>query len=154
MNTSDLDKRLTQEVNDLSPELAPSRDLWSGIEKAINQPDQQRQNKTPWLVAASVVMAVTVGWYSNQQADFEQDSLVESIEANFAMQKQAVALQYTNVKPISPEAAAEFAKARETILAALAEDPSNPALLEILKYTQQRELELMHQINRPQWQQI
>lgn len=154
MNTSDLDKRLTQEVDNLSPELAPSRDLWVGIEKAINQPAQQRQNKTPWLVAASVVLAVTVGWFSNQQATLKQDSLVASIEANFAMQKQAVSLQYTNVKPISPESAAEFAKARETILAALAEDPNNPALLEILKYTQQRELELMHQINRPQWQQI
>lgn len=154
MNTSDLDKRLMQEVKDLSPELAPSRNLWLGIEKAINQPATKRLNRTPWLVAASVVMAITVGWFSHQQADIEKNSLVASIEANFALQKQAVALQYTNAKAISQEEAAEFTKARTMILEALADDPNNPALLEILKYTQQRELELMHQINRRQWQQI
>lgn len=154
MNTSDLEKRLTQDISDLSPELSPNRDLWPGIEKAINKPVQTERNRAPWLVAASVIMAVTVGWFANQQTDIDSHSLVASVEANFAMQKQAVSLQYTNAQEISPEAAAEFTKARETILEALAEDPNNPALLEILKYTQQRELELMHQINRPQWQQI
>lgn len=63
------DRALQQHINELPKEMSPERDLWVGIEKAIEHQSQQStvaptksSFKTPVAWAASVVAAVLLTW--------------------------------------------------------------------------------------------
>jgi hypothetical protein len=47
------DDKMTMAASQLATEIAPSRDLWPGIEEAIKAPQQPRQ--TPWFAQAAAV---------------------------------------------------------------------------------------------------
>ena len=56
---NDKDDKLMSAAKGLATEIAPDRDLWPGIEEAINQPRPQRSRWTPMFAqAAAVVLLV------------------------------------------------------------------------------------------------
>jgi hypothetical protein len=48
----------------------------------------------------------------------------------------------------------KLSSAQKTISKALADDPNNSDLLNLLRWTQQQELDLLKQLYSPQWQSI
>jgi hypothetical protein len=187
MNKQVSDKILASQVDKLPKEMQPQRDLWSGIERAIQDKSQQsniaskKNNIVPMAWAASLIAAVLVAWISFAPAtsklstpltvnsgDALQPSaglLVSSMQETFQQQKQAMLVSYgqpdmTNLPAKMQAQLIELAQARKTIEKALVNDENNVDLLNLLRFTQQQELNLLQQLypymsnKNIQWQTI
>lgn len=190
------DQVLADKANSLPHELTPERDLWAGIERAIqNKPQQlapeligsasKRRAFAPLAWAASVIVAVLVTWLSfspmgeqekplmaltndaNQPSDktVVNDELVTMIQDNFAEQRQAMLVSFgqPDLKqlPIKMQTQlTQLAQARLAIEKALQNDKNNVDLMNLLRFTQQQELNLLQQLlpytgsQSPKWQTI
>jgi len=165
------DKNTEQTLQDalaqLPKEITPERDLWSGIEKAINQKvtsSSTDRNKAfvPSAWAASVVAAVLLTWITlapEQVGTESTTTLVATMQQNFEQQKQSMLVNFgtPDIKQLPVAMQTELIKlssAQKTISKALADDPNNSDLLNLLRWTQQQELDLLKQLYSPQWQTI
>lgn len=180
------DKTLAAYVDSLPKEMSPQRDLWSGIERAIHDKSQQSGNVNqknsvaPVAWAASFIAAVLLSWVafsptsrvtapvtaSNEnELQPPHGQLVSSMQASFQQQKQAMLVSYgqpdmTHLPANMQAQLEELAKARNTIKKALINDENNIDLLNLLRFMQQQELNLLQQLypymnnNNIQWQTI
>jgi len=186
MNKHISDNTLLSYVDKLPKEMEPQRDLWQGIEHAIQDKKQQNTfvNKQRYFVpaawAASLIAAVLVGWVtfsptpqiteplvvSNENVlPSNAKQLIETMQVSFQQQKQALLVSYgqPDMSHLSANMQAQFevlAQARKTIEKALLNDENNIDLLNLLRFTQQQELNLLQQLypymndQNIQWQTI
>ena len=187
MNKQISDQTLASQINKLPKEMQPQRDLWSGIERAIQGKSQQvantskKQTILPVAWAASIIAAVLVAWISfapttstlsplltasnEEKVQLNTELIVNSMQENFQQQKQAMLVSYgkpdmTNLPINMQNQLVELAKARKTIEKALVDDVNNVDLLNLLRFTQQQELNLLQQLypymnnKNAQWQRI
>ncbi|TKB45329.1 hypothetical protein [Thalassotalea mangrovi] len=167
------EQQLQQRVDELPSEIKPKRDLWQGIERAIELKAQQQQkpeagnsktrviNFQPLALAASVVLAVIVffNYPDAQQPVPEQLTAVEMIEQQYLQEKQNMLVSFgkpdlTKLPNNIRQQFDEIQSARASLLEALEDDPQNPDLLNLLKWTQNQELSLLEQLYSPKWQTI
>lgn len=162
------DASLQAAIAQLPKEMPPQRDLWSGIEKAINQNagavKKHSSHKVfmPTAWAASVVAAVLLTWLNISPESSKQHpslNLVAAMQHDFEQQKQTLLVNFgtPDIKQLPVAMQTELVKlssAQKTISKALANDPNNSDLLNLLRWTQQQELDLLRQLYSPQWQQI
>jgi len=167
------DQALQEQVLELPTEMSPDRDLWSGIEKAISTKSQnnfiserqEQRYKAPMAWAASVVAAVLLSWgiYTPQEASQTSGqvnvNLVAAMQQTFEQQKQSMLVSYGQPKlqtlaPEMQEQLKQLTSAQNTIKKALVAEPNNIDLLNLLRWTQQQELDLLKQLYSPQWQSI
>jgi len=166
------DQTLQQHLDKLPDELTPKRDLWAGIEHAINHVEQAPKNtvnrfNTPIAWAASVVVAVLLSWQLNHSFSPSSPNVVQHtnydavtfIKDNFQQQKQGLLVSYgkPDIKQLPQKMQQELQQlegAQNTIYKALASDKNNQDLLNLLQWTQQQELKLLDQLYRPRWQTI
>jgi hypothetical protein len=157
-------------VDKLPQEITPERDLWSGIEKAISQnsqtvsPSQQTKTKVfmPTAWAASVVAAILLTWVTLGPSQVDGESsidLVSAMQQDFKQQKRTMLVNFgtPDIKKLPAAMQMELTKltsAQTTISKALADDPNNSDLLNLLRWTQKQELDLLKQLYSPQWQTI
>lgn len=161
------DKTFEKNIENLSMEMEPKRDLWIGIEKAIATKSQEtaaKPNKVvvPLAWAASICAAVILSWGAFEPVGQENSSaisVVNIMKKDFTRQKQLVLTAYGQSK--TPELSAEIqtqiaelTSARKAIYQALENDPNNSELLNLLRWTQDQELALIEQVYSPQWQTI
>ncbi|MGB1199284.1 MAG: hypothetical protein ACPG46_09555 [Thalassotalea sp.] len=160
----ELDKRIAQ----LTTEMSPEKDLWVGVERAIANKEQHSASPTTakrhihlaW--AASFVAAILLTWgltMPSQQVQQTPIDLALMMEENFNTNKQLILASYgqTQGQTLSADMQKqlnELSSARATINNALKADPNNSDLLNLLRWTQQQELDLLQQIYSPQWQTI
>jgi len=168
MNTQDSEETLQQQLGQLPKEMAPERELWPGIEKAIQYKSQistsVNTNKPviPMAWAASLVAAVLLTWgvIKPQQEQLNAPiSLVSAMQQDFEQQKNTMLVSFGQPKlsalPLEMQKQlAELLSARQAIEKALVDDPNSSDLLNILRWTQKQELELIKQLYSPQWQTI
>ena len=186
MNKQVSDQALASRVDKLPKEMQPERDLWSGIEHAIQGKSQhepmvnKRGNIVPMAWAASFIAAVLVAWISfaptpqlstplttsnNDILQSTAGQLVSSMQESFQQQKQAMLVSYgqpdmTNLPVKMQTQLIELSQARQTIEKALVNDENNVDLLNLLRFTQQQELNLLQQLypymndKNIQWQTI
>ncbi len=182
-NTAANEQELQQHLQQLPKELTPERDLWSGIERAINESACENTGlkkhntvvklalfKTPLAWTASVIVAVLLAtqlnsWQLNQHkiptAQTQQLGFdaVSFIQQNFNQQKHSLLVSYGNpdIKQLPTKMQQELQlleNAQIEISQALAKDKNNQNLLNLLQWTQQQELKLIEQLYRPRWQSI
>ncbi|XQW84688.1 hypothetical protein ACOYR1_16345 [Thalassotalea piscium] len=168
MKSNISDKALDQQVAQLSKEMTPQRDLWVGIERAITSQVEVQPSKTQskrhlhFAWAASFIAAVLLTWGSlspqmpNKQTPL---TLASMMEKNFEKNKAFILTSYGQEKNKTlsvdmQKQLAELASARAAINKALKADQNNSDLLNLLRWTQQQELDLLQQIYSPQWQTI
>lgn len=162
MNNQVLKQQLQKQLDELPREISPERDLWPGIEVALQQRSQQgKHTKTtllPFAWAASVVAAVLLTWVNitPQQAT---DDLVASLQSDFEQQKKTMLVSFgrpelTKLPVAMQQQLQQLASARNSIQLALAADENNVDLLDLLRWTQQQEMDLLKQLYSPQWQTI
>ncbi|MGB1262075.1 MAG: hypothetical protein ACPG52_04100 [Cognaticolwellia sp.] len=164
------EQRLQAAIAQLPQELTPARDLWPGIEKAISQNAGHTVSDktakiitfTPTAWAASVVAAILLTWVTldpEQSASETSSNLVATMQQNFQQQKQTMLVTFggPDISQLPVAMQTELTKlssAQKTISKALADDPNNSDLLNLLRWTQQQELDLLKQLYSPQWQTI
>jgi len=172
MNKQISDQVLASKVDKLPKEMQPQRDLWSGIERAIQDKSQhepmvnKKSNIVPMAWAASFIAAVLVAWISfaptpqlstpltasnNKVLQPTSGQLVRSMQESFQQQKQAMLVSYgqpdmTNLPAKMQTQLLELAQARKTIEKALINDENNVDLLNLLRFTQQQELSLLQKL--------
>lgn len=187
MNKTISEQALASQVDKLLKEMQPQRDLWSGIERAIQDKSQKsttinkKNNIVSMAWAASFVVAVLVAWISFAPTTLELSTpliannkdnlqpaagqLVSSMQASFQQQKQVMLVSYgqpdmTKLPVKMQTQLIELAQARKTIEKALVNDENNVDLLNLLRFTQQQELNLLQQLypymnnKNIQWQTI
>lgn len=105
MNKMNSEQWLTIQVDNLPKALNPKRDLWLGIERAINNKPQldnstAKLNKTfPIVWAASVIVTVLLTWNVFAPQSIESPSaLIMQMQDRFERQKQAMLVSYGQPK--------------------------------------------------------
>lgn len=168
MNKQDLDALLDEQVAELSKEIEPSRDLWSGIEKAIVESKQveakviRADKRATFAVAASICTAVFTGWMTLYPATSQNDTVVDFATVMSKEFEQQKGLMLASAGKSDSSAFSddiqtqlkELSDAQRAIVKALAQDPTNSDLIELLRWTQKQELDLLNQVISPQWQTI
>lgn len=154
-------------IANLPKEMTPKRDLWQGIEKAIavskqDASDEKKNNTIPMAWAASVIATVLLTWFSfspQMQTTTVDANLASIMKQDFEQQKKLMLTSFgqPELQKLSKEMQTqleELSSARNAIDKALQNDPTNSELLNLLRWTQKQELELIKQLYTPQWQTI
>ncbi|QYK09896.1 anti-sigma factor [Shewanella mangrovisoli] len=167
--------KLQQLIDDAPKALTPERDLWQGIEKRMDKPlaSQTANRQTPrlqgaqWAIAATVVLAVFFGFYTqapvktslpeqiaSQPADDEQalhtllSQIAQTHQAQVTSLEQTstvVAWQTSRFSAPLEQGLAELRRAGEQIYQALQANPTDKQLWQLWLWVQQRELDLLQQ---------
>lgn len=167
--------KLQQLIDDAPKTLTPERDLWQGIEKRMDKPltSQPASRQAPrlqgaqWAIAATIVLAVFFGFYTqapvktslpeqiaSQAADDEQ--VLQALLSQIAQTHQAqvtslaqtptvVAWQTSRFSTPLEQGLAELRRAGEQIYQALQANPTDKQLWQLWLWVQQRELDLLQQ---------
>jgi negative regulator of sigma E activity len=169
-DSKNTEQNLQAAIAKLPQEMTPERDLWSGIEKAISQSTQtialennpKAKTFMPMAWAASVVAAVLLTWVTlgpTPDSGKQPLNLVVEMQQDFEQQKKTMLVSFgaPDVKKLPAAMQRELTKlssAQQTISKALVDDPNNSDLLNLLRWTQKQELDLLKQLYSPQWQTI
>lgn len=147
---------LRQQLDTLSPELSPARDLWPDIAQQINR--QPKQRWLPMAVAASVLVSALSGiftWQMYQQRQSEQaianaERLLQQIESPYSQARVSYAEQWPTMRAnLDPETAAIvernlqiIGEAHKELAKALKKQPNDPALQQLMRQTLAKEIEV------------
>jgi len=173
MNTSKInhllsDQAFAEKVSSLPNQIEPKKDLWQGIERAINytkEPSIKRHYYFAW--AATIFIAILLSWQLNfkisNQHIVDQNipsfSPVELLSNNFIKQKNSLLTSYgkpnlNKLPKTIQDDLIQLEQAQKVIKKALVKDIYNQDLLNLLQWTQQQELKLISQLYQPYWQKI
>lgn len=169
---SNTHRELQQAIGELPRDIQPERDLWQGIELGIERREDKaiegmkKPNSTSWQysMAASFFAVAIVGWMVVQQIStptIEQSpslsELANLLSEQHTEDKQQflVSLQDQPALTANWEAQmSELDDAAGAIKAALAEDPTNSALLKMLQNVYQQQMNLIERVHSPKWREI
>lgn len=165
---SSLDKRdsFRRQVQQLPHQINPRRDLWAGIDHAIeHQQPMKTVHRGRWMaIAASVTVGLLVGWLSftgpvsvNKPSPQSMALLARTLSTDFNAQRQQMLVSYgqTDYSALPQDIQAQLLvldAGIAAIVAALETDPDNVEFLTLLDFMQQQVLSLLEGVNRPSWQ--
>ncbi|MEC4091273.1 hypothetical protein [Pseudoalteromonas rubra] len=145
-----------QQDQDQLPE--PQKDLWQGIEKAINVSSTVAPPSSPWIKLAGMAACVSAGLLSWQVIMTQpREDTMTHMSAFFEQKKQTLLVQYEAQPALTKDwqvPLQELEEAEQAIKLALMKDPDNAALLKMLAQVYQQQLDLITKVHQPQWQQI
>jgi hypothetical protein len=173
MNEQDFEQRLQKQINALPKEQMPERDLWAGIEIAlekaatpsyvpsnINDTASTRGTRVPWLaIAASVVIVGLLGWFGGQ-TQFNRTShsqLAMQISEQHQQYKDALLVNLAGQSTATDnwqEQLADLDEAAAAVKKALQQEPNNNALLKMLQSIHRQQIDLIERVHSPQWTNI
>ncbi|MGS0534638.1 hypothetical protein [Pseudoalteromonas sp. SaAl2] len=159
MNKPDFEQFLTQSLNEIEPELAPEKDLWPGIERAIAKPKNETKAKNSGWNKLAAIAACTVAALLTAQLFIKtpQTNSVVAMSDFFAKQKQSLLVQYEGSPAVTDnwqQQLNELEEAESAIKQALENEPNNSALLSMLAQVYQQQLDLINKVHAPKWQTI
>jgi len=157
MNDKDFDDLLSEEINNLKRDIAPSRDLWPGIDHAIYSNTIAVPKSL--AIAASIMLVVSVafsaGLYFNRPLPNDSQvlaSMISMLQNEHERNKQALLVEYQNQTALAPDwegQMQQLEQAEQAIYEALREDPQNIELLKILRQVQTKQIELIESVYAP-----
>lgn len=164
------EQRLQQQIDQLPKSLTPARDLWAGIDHAIEQQQiNQRYSWQKWsaMAAGFAVLGLTVWLSINVNNDIYNPSgtpagddsshYLVSLSADFEKRKQALLVKYEDQSSATEnwrEQLQELDDAATAIKKVLDQDPTNAQLIKMLQQTYQQQLDLINAVNKSPWQKI
>lgn len=161
-NLQSKEAEVLKQASELDKEIAPSRDLWPGIEQAINNVPQQRGVEKSWSsyskIAASfapivLVLGLWFGQSINNDNPGDNEQLFNPIAAGFEIQKRQLLIQVSG-QPSAvsnwQESLAELEQAEQALVKALQSQPEDPALMKMLHQVYQQQLELIQAAHKPE----
>ena len=166
----DRDDKTIAAASRLATEISPERDLWPGVEEAISRP--RRSRWTPMLAqAAAIVLLIGASSGLTYVVVKDQGQTVNGVPSNLIFEQASFGNRYSlgvgyqeahgnlaaqldaEMARLSPEARAEVKQnlmlirgAITEINEALAREPDNALLQELLLNTYQEEVSLMQRV--------
>lgn len=134
MNDLDLQRALRQ----LAAPVPPARDLWPAIAARIGVLRARRRPRWPLLTAAAIVIAVIAASLPRPPAPAPQFTRVADARATLHLSRTRA----PDDDPRLLAAAIVLDSAQAQLEQALAQQPGNPSLEQLLKRTQQRRIRL------------
>lgn len=168
-NKLSAEAKLNAQIENFVRDKQPSRDLWQGIEFEISKPVINSIDDAPskgfkflskpvYGLAASFVLVAMVGYFSFQTGlNTTGQDLAEALSAQHKTQKNALIASFEGQQSATEnwqEQLSELDEAALAIKKALAEEPNNAALLNMLKKVHEQQISLIEQVHKPAWQQI
>ncbi|WP_299977563.1 tetratricopeptide repeat protein [uncultured Pseudoteredinibacter sp.] len=163
-HSKSLDELLADE-RQCPEEISPKRDLWPGIEKAINQEQQKSpkglsiNSKIAFSSAASVLAAVLLikgpDLLPSQEPTI--DSGIAALVNTYEQEKQQMLVRYQGQEAIVSnwqQQLNDLEEAAKSLRNALEDDPDNAVLIHMLGNVYQQQLDLINKVHTPKWQQI
>jgi hypothetical protein len=153
MNTQN-DDSLRWQLQALRRDIEPQGDLWPGIATRITATPQQipvqriarARRFAPWAMAASLLLAIGVVWQFNpiDPAPRQGNPLIrqQAVSMTLDYEKALAHLQQAETHPEMHAAFGDLDRSVEQILAAIDHDPNAPFLLDQLRRTYARRLQL------------
>ncbi|MES2603303.1 MAG: hypothetical protein V4603_00090 [Pseudomonadota bacterium] len=145
-------------INALPRELAPARDLWPGIDHAINA-SSAVMGYRPYALAASVLLVLGLSvFYGVRQplpsiTDPGIEAYISDLQVEHQRSKEAILVEFRDQQPWYPEwedQLHQLETAENAIYDALRNDPDNRELLSILRDVQNKQLKLIDAVFAPQ----
>lgn len=159
-------QQFTRELEHLPQQLAPTKELWQGIEKAINLPQGQHAAPVPaktqyslWALAASVFIMVGISlWFNPRLISPQALPIAQQMQQSFEQQQQLLLVQYQQQALVIPAQIEQqlvvLQQAQQQLLQALAKQPNDANLLALLNFTQQQVIQLLTQVPQASYQHI
>ncbi|NMH60900.1 hypothetical protein [Alteromonas ponticola] len=158
---------LQQQLDSLSQEKQPQRDLWKGIELSL-EADRKEVTESGFhgkhvALAASVALVAMVSWFTlkpfspDSQDTLNGQTLVQALSNQHEQQMDALLVKFEGQPAVTQnwkQQLQELDSAANAIKAALEEDPDNTALLKMLQNVYQQQMMLVERVHAPKWQQI
>lgn len=157
---NDVSKRdaatLDAAIAGLQRDLQPGRDLWPGIEHAINETRPRRTWAQYTALAASIVLIFAASLHFGQVEPTVLPGIDRSVLAGLQREhdsnKQALLVQYSDAPALYAdwqEQMQQLEQAEQVIYNALREEPGNLELLRILRQVQEKQLQLIDRAFSP-----
>ena len=153
MNTQDQDA-LRWQLQGLRRDVSPQADLWPGIAARIastspqQAPPVNRRRFSPWAMAASVLLAVGFIWQltpdPTQTVAVPADPLIrkQAVSMAFEYEKALARMGHTDSAPEMHAALDDLDRSAQMILTAIDDNPEARFLLDQLRRTYARRLQL------------
>ena len=154
---------LENRINKVALEKQPERDLWKGIEQAIEKTpihsDSIFNKPRPLLaIAASLIVVTFVGWMSFESGKALQgENLVASLSEQHNAQKQSLLIRFKDQPAMTDNWQQQIDELDEAAIAikkALSEEPNNLALLKMLKNVYEQQMMIIERVHEPRWKRV
>lgn len=156
MNDKNFEETLNRALNELDRDITPARDLWPGIDHAINA----NTVAVPKIVAiaASVLLAVSLAisgnlyFSSTQTNERGVDEFIALLQSEHEKNKQSLLVEYQDQAALAPDWESQMQQleqAEQAIYEALKGDTENIELLKILRQVQTKQIELIESVYAP-----
>ncbi len=158
MNKPNFNNYLNESLNTLDKDIAPQKDLWAGVERAIINSKTAQINTVIWpkitVIAACTIAALVA---VNIFYITPEPQPVVAISDYFSAQKNSLLVEYKNKEALTSNwqiQLQELEEAEQAIKQALENEPQNQALLTMLAQIYQQQLDLINKVHAPRWQHI
>lgn len=144
-------------LRQLPRDATPARDLWPGIDHALNQV-QPPVAYRPYALAASVLLVLGASLYFGLRqpglpaGNPAIDAYISELQSAHQLSKEAVLVEFSKQQPWYPDwedQLHELEQAENVIYDALRNDPDNRELLNILRGVQEKQLKLIDSVFKP-----
>ncbi|WP_088332303.1 hypothetical protein [Lacimicrobium sp. SS2-24] len=159
MPEHNFDNTLEQQLRQLPKERQPQRDLWPGIEHALNAEIAPANGRKVSALVASVLAVGMLGWMSLSYIPASNPSqpLATVLSEQHQQQKAYLLATYADQPALTDNWQAQLKELDDAALVikqALEQDPQNMALLKMLKQVHQQQIDLIERVHTPRYQQI
>jgi hypothetical protein len=158
---NNFEETLNEELKNLHRDIAPGRDLWSGIDHAINV--NSKTSNTIAIpkylaIAASIMLSVSLAfsggmYFSRPQPDNQGiTNLISLLQSEHDRNKQSLLVEYQDRTALAPDWESQMQQleqAEAAIYEALRDDPENIELLKILRQVQTKQIQLIESVYAP-----
>ncbi|MCZ6526555.1 MAG: hypothetical protein O6928_08410 [Gammaproteobacteria bacterium] len=161
MKENQFEQLLQQKLDMLPREIQPQRDLWPGIDLALEDETQHANKPLLWSgIAASIAVFGLVGLLSVNIATgpapkpIELNELVSSLSTQHEKQKKILLASYEQQPALTDnwrDQLKELDSAATVIKTALEEDPGDTNLIKLLQQVYQQQIKLIQSVHQSRW---
>ena len=161
MSQQESDRRLQEKIDVLPEQIQPQRDLWPGIDLALEEQLQRTQPSKHWYgIAASVAVLGILALVSlnsihrPEPMSSEFSQIISQLSQRHDQQKQFLLSGYEQQPALTDNWQAqlnELDAAASTIRAALEQDPADANLIGMLQKVYQQQINLIQSVHQPRW---
>ncbi|MCM2680595.1 hypothetical protein [Echinimonas agarilytica] len=164
MSKQNFESALATHVTQVHKAPSPQRDLWPGIEHALNEPERSSKSSKPKAsrliaMAAAITLVGVSTWFVAYQhsAQVTSDQMISALEQKHSHELQGLLTQFKGRPALTKnweEQLKELDEAAKAIKLALDNDPMNPTLLKMLQSVYQQQVQLVERVHVPKWSKV